>query len=301
MVLRNTSLIVPAILLTAGCASRVHEVHLEAAVSGDAPAAIESVDVGQATAPAANRLSPGPTLSLVFLPPADESLPVREAPSFDALAVDALDRYTIDVPSTGRSEMVHSMRWVEVITPNEGAGWIPASYTTEWIPSEDFCDAPDVSGDLLDELTAALEEGSADRLESVLSPEHGVRVRYLRTDEPLHFTNVWAATAMAEGQPIAWGVDPATGEMVRGSFSELVGDELGDVLTWGEVTCNRLMTGAAPYLPEIPSGEENLNFVSVHLPAADDLGMDWVTWTVGFTFDDGRATIATLNRYAWEG
>jgi hypothetical protein len=286
----------------AGCASRVQELPpLEASFEAEEETrALASAEVGLVTADPQTAAVLGPTLSLAFVPEGNESLPVREAPAIDAEVIDSLDRYTLDVPSTGRRQAVHGVTWVEVVT-RTGLGWIDAQNVTEFVPSEDFCESSELTDYMLRELANSLHEDVPDRFAALLSPTHGLRVRYVRTDEPQHFTREWAASTMADGQPVEWGVDPASGEMVSGSFSERVGDELVPAIANGELSCNRLTTGVAPHVGDVPDSEVNLNFVSVHLPATDDLGMDWVTWTVGFTFEGGRPTIATLNRYVWEG
>jgi hypothetical protein len=285
----------------AGCASRVNDAQLQAGFAAEETTpALVLAEVGSVAADPETVAAVGPTLSLVFIPEGNETLPVREAPAIDAAVVDELDRYTLDVPSTGRQQAVHGITWVEVVT-TDGTGWIDAQNVTEFVPSEDFCESSEVIEYSLRELANALYEDNPDQLAALLSRVHGLRVRYVRADEPRHFSREWAASALADGQPVDWGVDPASGEMVRGSFSDLVGDELTRAIANGETSCNRLATGAAPHVADVPDSEVNLIFVSVHLPATEDLGVDWVTWTIGFTFEEGRVKIATLNRYVWEG
>lgn len=287
------------LIAVVGCTASPHEVELAAQAWAE-PNTVDPLEVGPITSAAATVRTSGPTLSLVFLPPGEEGLVVRAAPSVDAEVIDVLDRYTLDVPSTGRTEIVHGTTWVEVVV-NAGLGFIPKEYTSAFVPTEDFCDAPAITEGMLRNLERALADNDANLLTNLISPTHGLRVRYLRTEAPVQWTGAFAASAMSDAQPIAWGTDPATGHMVEGSFAEIVGDELASAIVEGDVTCNRLTTGAAPYLADIPEAEVNLNFFSIHVPATNELGLDWVTWTVGVAFDESGAFIATLNRYGWEG
>ncbi len=298
---RNLSILIPLLLGLAGCATRVESRDLEATLGswGEAPEQT-ALEPGGAVADPQTSASSLFSLSLVFVPGEQETLPVREDPSIDAEVISELDRHTLDVPSTGRREQVHGITWIEVVTP-AGAGWIDADYTTQFVPSEDFCAAPEIADYGLRELTEAFYYGDPDRFAVLLSSTHGLRIRYFRGGEAQRFSPEAAAAAMAGEQSVDWGVDPQTGEMLRGTFDERVGEELLRVLDAGDLSCNQLALGGASYSSDVPDAAANLNFVSVHLPATEEGGMDWVTWTIGFAFEEGRPSIATLDRYVWEG
>lgn len=60
-----------------------------------------------------------------------DSLPVRRLPRDDAAVVATLPWDAAEFESTGRIAQVGDQRWREIIVPNDGVGWVDASYLTE--------------------------------------------------------------------------------------------------------------------------------------------------------------------------
>ncbi len=302
-------------LLSLGCASRVHdfsdssdfqEAELEGGFVHDFEGATyASEEVGTLGAEPGTLEQRGPSLSVIFVPEGTEALEVHSTPGRDSVVVGEVDRYDLDVMSTGRVHDTLGEAWVEIYVSRTVVGWIPARFTSEWVPEEEFCDAPGIAGALLIELAGSLDQEDTNRFFGAISESHGVRVRYFSNDE-VHLERSATTAPMDADQPLSWGIDPVSGHPMVGTFDDIVGVELAEVLRSGRVDCNVLVTGGGADDAEIPAGQENLNFVSIHVTGADagagaggeSEASDWVTWTVGFAFEGGLASVVSINRYA---
>ncbi len=152
---------------------------------------------------------------------------------------------------------------------------------------------------LLSDLQTAIQTRDGDLLASLVSPDGGVGVRYLREGNVVtYFENakfVFETTYEAD-----WGLGAGSGEPVKGSFQTIILPSLEKVfLSSPSVTCNQLVIGGATYTAEFPY--EGMNFHSVHFPGTDEFGgMDWETWAVGTFSNQGKPMLAALIRFAWE-
>lgn len=152
---------------------------------------------------------------------------------------------------------------------------------------------------LLSDLKTAIQTRDGELLASLVSPDGGVGVRYLREGNVVtYFDNVkfiFETTYEAD-----WGLGAGSGEPVKGSFQTIILPSLEKVfLSNPPVTCNQLVIGGATYTAEFPY--EGMNFYSVHFPGTDEFGgMDWETWAVGTFSNQGKPMLAALNRFVWE-
>lgn len=152
---------------------------------------------------------------------------------------------------------------------------------------------------LLGDLKTAIQTRDGDLLASLVNPDAGVGVRYIRDGNVItYFDNVkfiFETTYEAD-----WGLAPGSGEPVKGSFQQIVLPSLEKVLlSHPAVICDQLILGGATYAADFPY--DGMNFYSIHFPGTDEFGgMDWETWAVGMFSNQGKPMLAALIRFAWE-
>jgi len=237
----------------------------------------------------------------VVLIEADDVLNVRAEPGVGAPIVDTLAPESVDIEATGRETIVEGARWVEIVRPGGGTGWVNAYYLTELISPEAFCSSTGVS-DLLGDLGRALQSRDGDALFAVVSPAHGMSVQLVHDGRTVHYTDEQSKWLFDSEYINEWGTSPS-GEPVRGTFSELVVTELLKTFSSPLVTqqCNEIVVGAATYTPSWPATYGNVNFYSIHIPSGPDgSAYDWQTWVVGVELVEGQPYVFSLNRFAWE-
>lgn len=162
----------------------------------------------------------------------------------------------------------------------------------------DFC-ADTRALQLLVDLKSAIQNRDGELLVTLVSPGSGVGVRFIRNGNVItYFDNIkfiFETTYEAD-----WGSDAGSGEPVKGSFQQIVLPRLEQTLTGNPViTCNQLTVGGATYIPEWPYS--NMDYYSLYVPGTDQYaGLDWQTWAVGMTREQGKPMLAALIHFAWE-
>lgn len=176
---------------------------------------------------------------------------------------------------------------------------IPAILTS--VPenfSPDFC-LDTRALQLLGDLQTAIRNRDGELLASLVSPNTGVGVRFIRDGNIItYFDNIkfiFETTYQAD-----WGLGAGSGEPVKGSFQEIVFPSLEHVFSSNPViTCNELKVGGATYIPEWPYS--GMDYYSVHFPGTDEFsGLNWETWAVGMVREQGKPMLAALVHFAWE-
>ena len=176
---------------------------------------------------------------------------------------------------------------------------IPAILTS--VPenfSPDFC-LDTRALQLLGDLQTAIRNRDGELLASLVSPNTGVGVRFIRDGNIItYFDNIkfiFETTYQAD-----WGLGAGSGEPVKGSFHDIVLPSLDLVFASNSVvTCNELKVGGAAYIPEWPY--KGMDFYSVHFPGTDEFsGLNWETWAVGMVREQGKPMLAALVHFAWE-
>lgn len=152
---------------------------------------------------------------------------------------------------------------------------------------------------LLHDLQSAIQNKDGKLLASLVSPNTGVGVRFLRDGNVItYFDNVKFVFETA--YEADWGLGAGSGLPVKGSFQDIVLPSLEVVFASNPIiTCNDLKTGGATYIPEWPY--QGMDYYSVHFPGTDEFGgLNWETWAVGMLRQEGKPMLAALVRYAWE-
>lgn len=201
---------------------------------------------------------------------------------------------------TGRIAQVGGEEWIEVSGAQVVSAWVRAMRLIEVVDSTTFCDDTTVShtlaSDLLIDLERGLRQRDPGRIFGTISPQHGLRLQTLRGGETVWVDDADAEVLFDSDANFTWGVSPGSGEPVEAPISEAVLPGLHAALNAGDVSCNRLVTGAASYEATLPAGYENLNFFSVHVPGE----FEWVTWIVTVAHVEGQPYIYSMHRLGWE-
>lgn len=163
----------------------------------------------------------------------------------------------------------------------------------------DFC--ADIGGyHLIESLIQAFTSKNGALFASLVSPTHGVDVRYYRDGKVINYDVEHAKFVFETTFEADWGLSFGSGEPTIGSFQEIVLPTLQQVFTPASlVVCGQLQIGGATYFPEWPYPD--LDFYSVYFPGTEEFGkMDWQTWSVGMDHVAGETYLAALVHYVWE-
>ena len=244
------------------------------------------------------RLTEHPTrLYAVVLSADGEDIDVMDRPAGEVIA--HLAASATDITGTGAWQRDGDQQWAEIVTPDGQQGWVDGAHLTEVVPADAFCRDSDVA-DLLDELEHVLTAADGEALFGMVSPRHGLQVS-MHDGQMLSLTDRQVADALATNEAMAWGLDPATGEMTVGGFGDLVAARLGEVLKNEHRTaCNHLVMEGAGYDARIPAGHENVNFYLIDRPPTTQGDLDWQVWIVGVEQVEGQPYLFSLLRYAWQ-
>jgi hypothetical protein len=152
---------------------------------------------------------------------------------------------------------------------------------------------------LLLDIQTAIQTRDGELFAAGVSSASGVGVRFIRDGSVItYFDNIkfiFETTYQAD-----WGLGAGSGELVRGSFQEIVLPSLELIFASNPViTCNELKVGGATYIPEWPYN--GMEYYSLHFPGTDEFGgLNWETWAVGMVREEGKPMLAALVHYAWE-
>lgn len=220
------------------------------------------------------------------------AIPVDQPPPPTALSVDT-PQPTLSTPTTLPATLPATFPTVAVL--NE----IPAYLTA--VP-ENF--NPVLCQDtralqLLSDLQTAIQTRNGELLASLVDPASGVGVRYLRNGNVItYFDNIkfiFETTYQAD-----WGLGAGSGEVVKGSFQEIVLPSLELVFASNPViACNELKVGGATYIPEWPY--TGIDYYSIYFLGTDEFGgLNWETWAVGMARQAGKPVLTSLVHFMWE-
>jgi hypothetical protein len=277
-------------------------------------------------APTATPLTPSPTVALptvthspaptvmptatstpsgpyaVILVVADDVLNIRSTAGAGNPIIGTFSPTATNVMRTGPTAYVGADLWVEVQIPGGGTGWVNAHFLTEYVSPSAFC----ADGKVVPQVTklgTAFTTANGDLLSSLVSPAHGMAVRYWRyyasaqnIFDPLHASAVFESTYSHN-----WGLAAGSGLPTEGSFHEVVLPKLLDVFNASyNLTCNTVQTGGASYDTSWPAEYTNFNFYSVYRPGATGDELNWRTWLVGVEYIQGQPYVVALIQFQWE-
>lgn len=190
--------------------------------------------------------------------------------------------------------------WVQVQNPSGGGGWVNSYYLTEYISPTTFCADARVTT-LLNNLDTALSTSNGDLLASLVSPSHGMDLIYLHTGTVANYNVAEASWVFQSTYVTNWGMHPASGLEVKGTFKDEVLPKLLDVFNASyTLNCNGLQTGGANYIANWPPRYANINFYALFKPGNPGIDLDWRTWLVGVEYVNGKPYVFAMLHLFWE-
>ncbi|MCP4139300.1 MAG: hypothetical protein GY755_03235 [Chloroflexi bacterium] len=238
-------------------------------------------------------------MAVVLIEEGDE-FDIHASANQESAVVESIPANAVGMTILGGEELVGEALWVEIQAPTGGAGWGEGRYLTEYVSAETFCLDSHIPF-LLENLQIALEKKDGDLFASLISPTHGLDLRYYRYGTVANYTREEAAWAFKSDYAVDWGDEPGSGFEKIGTFSEIPLPRLMEVFNANyELSCND--TGiAATFAPEPwPFEYRNINFYQVFKAGTEQYaGMDWRSWLVGVEYVKGEPYLFALIHFEW--
>ena len=255
-----------------------------------------------ATAGTAVAIGPAlPSEAAVILVGEGETLNLRTSAGIENALVTTVGGNATGLFRTGLAQFSGEDLWAEVRTSTGETGWVNARFLTEYVPPEKFCADPQIQF-LLDDLLIALKSENGELLATLVSPVHGLDLRYFHHGTLANYTPEEAAWVFQSSYEVLWGYAGGSGAEVNGTFSEVPLPMLLDVLNSNyELHCNDVGVTAAFAQEPWPPEYENINFYNVFKPATDQYGgLDWRAWLIGVEYVGGKPYLFALTHFEWE-
>ncbi len=256
------------------------------------PAADSAVEAGRPSQPAGEYA--------VVLVGSGDVLNVRQAAGIGQPIVAELPPGETGISLTGKEQQVGNDRWVEISHPQAGRGWVNAFYLTEVVAPQDFCRDGRVNA-LLADLDRAITTADGDLLAALVSPVHGLYLRYFHSGNVANYTPEEARWVFQSDYVMDWGIHPASGLEVRGTFRAEVLPTLVEVFESDyTLQCNDPGTGGGNYMFSWPVEYAPINYYLIHKPGTPGVDLDWRTYLAGVEFVGGKPYLFALIHYFWE-
>jgi len=244
-----------------------------------------------------------PLYAVIMVLP-DNSLNVRAAPGLDGDVVETLPSNQLGLEPTGNRQTLEQDEWVEIRRPGRDPGWVNGWFLTQQVPSETFCVDPRVDN-LVSDFFAALGAGDTGVLAELVSPAHGLTIRYGWSSPEVHFSVDAVKGIISDSSTYDWGIQEGSGQPLQGTFARVVLPRLTDIPAAKSTRhCNTLETGVATGGTTAkviwPEEYTNLNYVAVYRAAPPGDEMNWRTWALGIEYVNGEPYVAFLVQYQWE-
>ncbi|RPI83915.1 MAG: hypothetical protein EHM41_14740 [Chloroflexi bacterium] len=256
-----------------------------------------------ATSTTAPTLPPSTTSKTyaVVLVDVEDVLNVRSGAGISNPIVGSLSPTSSGITLTGRNQQAgDGGLWVEINRAGGGTGWVNATFLTESVSKETFCSDPQVT-DLLKDFAGAISAEEGETLSSLISPEHGLYVQYFHTGTAPNYSPEEARFVFSSSYVTNWGIHPASGLEVRGTFHEEVLPKIQEVVeSDNEIGCGEMLVPGVSYEAAWPTQYRNFNFYSIHKPGTPGMELDWRTWVVGIEYVNGDPYLVSLLQYFWE-
>lgn len=166
------------------------------------------------------------------------------------------------------------------------------------IPAATFCADGQVTA-LIDSLKTALQTSNGPKLAALVSPIHGMEVRYYRDGRVVNYDPTHAKFIFESTFQVDWGNSFGSGQPTVGSFHDVVLPALLEVFNTNyTLTCNQIQVGGTTYQAAWPY---SANYYSVYYGGTQVNGnLDWHTWVIGFEYIGGKPYLYALMQFEWE-
>lgn len=245
-------------------------------------------------------VAPPPVSHQVAFVAGNDTLNVRSGPGADYPAVAALPPDTGGILIAGDDQsLVSGSTWVPVET-DAGEGWVNSRFLTETVGGDEFCGDPAVA-DLLAQLQTAIAAQDGARLQSLVHPERGLRLRINWWNEEIFLPGTNTRTLFSGRPSFDWGIADGSGLPIEGSFADvmlpLLQQDLLGATVWA---CDEIAHGPTAGAVVLPEGYEQLHFYSAHRTAPASQEFDWGTWVIGIDRWEGAYYLSYLIHYHYE-
>ncbi len=234
------------------------------------------------------------TYAIVWIPE-DDQIELRVPAGISGSVVDSLDFDTRGIQVTGNTTSLGSSIWVEIEGPDGEMGWVNSWNLTEDVGAETFCADTRVI-QLLEQASEAILRQDAQQLVPVINPRRGLinRLDWWNPEVIIRASQIPNLFTSREHRD--WGVLSGGDFTISGSFSEIMGPILEDVLSQTPTAvCNDIPIGVTT-LPAVWPGEyRNLQFYAFHRPSPEGGNrFDWRTIVFGFEYLQGEPYLTLL-------
>jgi hypothetical protein len=234
----------------------------------------------------------------VFMVPNGDLLYIKNGPGSEYTDIGAFSPDRKDIMRTGASKVVAGETWVEIQMPEGGTGWVRMLNLTEYVGKGVFCKSPEIE-EMLYAFNNVLLGGDGWTLSTMVSPLHGLGVRYWRNGNNIPYTAQMSKSLFFSLDIQNWGPDPANGLDTVGTFSNVVYPNLLDVAN-AEIrfACGDA-TDAGPTPDPWPTEYQNANYFTIHKPGPPGIETGWQTWLIGFEYVEGKPYLFALIHFQW--
>jgi hypothetical protein len=234
---------------------------------------------------------PGCTLSLFSTPVVQPTPIVLALPSMTPLPATSVSPSSTPVPFN--SNIVTS-----VAPTARPASAYPIASGTSVAPAS-FC-ADSQATALINSFKNALQTANGALLASLVSPTHGMEVRFYRTGRVVSYDQTHAKFLFDSTFSVDWGLAPASGLATKGSFHEVILPVLLNLFSKNyTLSCNQIQVGGTTYKAAWPY--TGINFYSAYYPGTQPSGsLDWLTWLFGMQYDNGKPYLYAIMHFEWE-
>ena len=237
----------------------------------------------------------------VILVKEGDGLNIRSGAGVGYLIIETLPPTARGIQRTGRAQAVGGSIWAEVGTSTGMTGWVNTHYLTDDIQASTFCADSQIQS-LLSDFQVALENEDGELFASLVSPKHGLDLRYYRYGTLANYTPEEAAWAFKSSYVVDWGNEPGSGFEKKGTFNEVPLPMLIEVFSADHTNhCNDVGSASAFAIEPWPFEYSNINFYNIFYPGTEQYGgLDWRSWLVGVEYIDGKPTLFSMILFQWE-
>lgn len=246
-------------------------------------------------------ISSSTKMAAVILVEENEPLNIRSGAGVGNPIIEKLSATARGIQRTGRAQAMGGGIWAEVGTSTGGTGWVNAHYLTDQVSASTFCADTQVQS-LLSNFQVALEMADGELFASLVSPKHGLDLRYYRYGTLANYTPEEAAWVFNSTYAVDWGDEPGSGFEKKGTFNEIPLPMLLEVFSANyTLFCNDVGSASAFALEPWPYEYTNIHFYNVFKPGTDQYGgLDWRSWLVGVEYIEGKPTLFSMILFQWE-
>jgi len=203
------------------------------------------------------------------------------------------------VPATVTQTIPPAVTQVPPTTAPNPFTAVPSPIPATAIPASlDICTDPQATTLLASFKTAILTSDGA-LLGSLVSPTHGMDVRYFRNGKVVNYDQEHAGFLFETTYQVNWGNAPGSGLDAVGSFHELIVPDLLEV--FGQtytLKCNNIQAGGAAYNIFWPY--QGAYYSAFFAGTQANGSLDWRTWVIGIEYANGRPFIYAIMQFFWE-